>query len=46
LAARGPAGAYLGSHLTARLNEDALLRACVAVMVVSCASMLVQAIAG
>jgi uncharacterized membrane protein YfcA len=39
-------GAYLGSHFTGRLNEHALLRACAAVMVVSGASMLVQAIVG
>jgi uncharacterized protein len=39
-------GAYLGSHLTGRLDEHALLRACAAVMVVSGASMLVQAIVG
>jgi uncharacterized membrane protein YfcA len=39
-------GAYLGSHLTGRLNEHALLRACAAVMVVSGVSMLGQAIAG
>jgi uncharacterized protein len=39
-------GAYLGSHLTGRLDEHTLLRACAAVMVVSGVSMLVQAIAG
>ena len=39
-------GAYVGSHLTGRLNEQALLRACAAVLVVSGLSMLVQAIVG
>jgi uncharacterized membrane protein YfcA len=39
-------GAYLGSHLTGRLDEHALLRACAAVMVVSGLAMLVQAIVG
>jgi uncharacterized membrane protein YfcA len=45
-AAAAMPGAYLGSHLTGRLNEHALLRACAAVMVVSGVSMLVQAVAG
>jgi uncharacterized membrane protein YfcA len=39
-------GAYLGSHLTGRLDEHSLLRACAAVMVVSGIAMLVQAIVG
>jgi uncharacterized protein len=39
-------GAYLGSHLTGRLNEWALLRACALVLVVSGLAMLVQAIVG
>lgn len=39
-------GAYLGAHLTGRLHERALLRACAAVMAISGISMLVQAIAG
>jgi uncharacterized protein len=37
-------GAYVGSHLTGRLNERALLRACAAVLVVSGVSMLIQAV--
>jgi uncharacterized membrane protein YfcA len=37
-------GAYIGSHLTGRLNERALLRACVALLVVSGMSMLIEAI--
>ncbi|HKH15429.1 MAG TPA: sulfite exporter TauE/SafE family protein [Solirubrobacterales bacterium] len=45
-AAAAVPGAYLGSHLTGRLDERALLRACAAVMVVSGASMLAQAIVG
>jgi len=39
-------GAYVGSRLTGRLDERALLRACAAVLVVSGLSMLVQAIVG
>jgi len=39
-------GAYVGSHLTGRLNERTLLRACAAVMLISGASMLAQAIVG
>ena len=39
-------GAYLGSHLTGRLDEPTLLRAIAAVLVVTGASMLVQAIVG
>jgi uncharacterized protein len=39
-------GAYVGSHLTGRLDERALIRACAAVLAVSGASMLVQAIVG
>jgi uncharacterized membrane protein YfcA len=39
-------GAYVGSHLTGRLNEQALLRACAFVLVVSGLSMLAQAIVG
>jgi uncharacterized membrane protein YfcA len=39
-------GAYIGSRLTGRLDERALLRACAAVLVVSGLSMLVQAIVG
>jgi uncharacterized protein len=39
-------GAYVGSHLTGRLDERALLRACAAVLVISGLSMLVQAIVG
>jgi hypothetical protein len=45
-AAAAVPGAYLGSHLTGRLSEHALLRACAAVMVVSGVAMLVHAIAG
>lgn len=45
-AAAAVPGAFLGSHLTGRLNERALLKACAAVMVVSGSSMLVQAIVG
>jgi uncharacterized membrane protein YfcA len=39
-------GAYVGSHLTGRLDEQALIRACAAVLVISGLSMLVQAIVG
>jgi uncharacterized protein len=39
-------GAYLGSHLTGRLDERTLLRAIAAVLVVTGVSMLVQAIVG
>jgi uncharacterized protein len=39
-------GAYLGSHLTGRLDEHVLIRACAVVLAVSGASMLVQAIVG
>jgi uncharacterized protein len=39
-------GAYLGSHLTGRLEEAALLRAITAVLVVTGAAMLAQAIVG
>jgi uncharacterized membrane protein YfcA len=39
-------GAYLGSHLTGRLNERALLRACALVLAFSGLAMLVQAIVG
>jgi uncharacterized membrane protein YfcA len=39
-------GAYVGSHLTGRLNEQALLRACAVVLVVSGLAMLAQAIVG
>lgn len=39
-------GAYVGSHLTGRLNEGTLLRAMAGVLVVSGLAMLVQAILG
>jgi uncharacterized protein len=39
-------GAYLGSHLTGRLSEHALLRACPAVMFISGVAMLVHAVVG
>jgi uncharacterized membrane protein YfcA len=39
-------GAYVGAHLTGRLREQALLRACAAVLVVSGLAMLAQAIFG
>lgn len=39
-------GAYVGSHLTGRLDERTLLKAIAAVLVVTGASMLVQAIVG
>ena len=39
-------GAYVGSHLTGRLDEATLLKAIAAVLAVTGASMLVQAIAG
>jgi uncharacterized membrane protein YfcA len=39
-------GADVGSHLTGRLDEQALIRACAAVLVISGLSMLVQAIVG
>jgi uncharacterized membrane protein YfcA len=39
-------GAYVGAHLTGRLHEQALLRACAAVLVVSGLAMLAQAIFG
>jgi uncharacterized protein len=39
-------GAYLGSHLTGRLDERTLLRAIAAVLVVTGVTMLVQAIVG
>ena len=39
-------GAYVGSHLTGRLDERALLRACAVVLAISGLSMLVQAIVG
>ena len=39
-------GAYLGSHLTGRLDERTLLRAIAAVLVVTGVSMLAQAIVG
>ena len=39
-------GAYLGSHLTGRLDERTLLRTIAAILVVAGASMLVQAIVG
>jgi uncharacterized membrane protein YfcA len=39
-------GAYLGSHLTGRLDEHTLLRAIAAILVITGASMLVQALVG
>jgi uncharacterized membrane protein YfcA len=39
-------GAYLGSHLTGKLREDTLLRAIAAVLVISGAAMLAQALLG
>jgi uncharacterized protein len=39
-------GAYLGSHLTGRLDQRTLLRAIAVILVVTGASMLVQAIVG
>jgi uncharacterized membrane protein YfcA len=45
-AAAAVPGAYVGSHLTGRLNEQALLRACAVVLAVSGLSMLAQAIVG
>jgi uncharacterized membrane protein YfcA len=39
-------GAYLGSHLTGRLDEYTLLRAIAAILVIAGVSMLVQAIVG
>ena len=39
-------GAYVGSHLTGRLDERALLRACAVVLAIGGLSMLVQAIVG
>ena len=39
-------GAYLGSHLTGRLDEHTLLRAIAAILVVTGVSMLVQAVVG
>jgi uncharacterized membrane protein YfcA len=39
-------GAYLGSHLTGRLDERTLLRAIAAILVITGTSMLVQALVG
>jgi uncharacterized membrane protein YfcA len=39
-------GAYLGSHLTGRLDESRLLRAMALVLLISGTSMLVQAAVG
>lgn len=42
--AGGVPGAYLGAHFTGRLSENALLRACVIVMVISGLAIWVQAL--
>jgi len=39
-------GAYLGAHLTGRLDDDALLKAIAAILIVAGLSLAVQAIAG
>lgn len=39
-------GAYLGAHLTGRLDDDALLKAIAAILVVAGLALAVQAIAG
>ncbi len=44
--AGGVPGAYLGAHLTGRLSEDLLLKACALVLVVSGIGILVQAFTG
>jgi uncharacterized membrane protein YfcA len=41
--AGGVPGAYLGAHLTGRLDERALLKACAAILVVSGVAVLIQA---
>jgi uncharacterized membrane protein YfcA len=43
--AGGVPGAYLGAHFTGRLSEESLLKACVAVMIVSGLAIWVQAFA-
>jgi uncharacterized membrane protein YfcA len=45
-AAAAVPGAYVGSHLTGRLDETALIRACAAVLTLSGMAMLAQALIG